>query len=95
MYIKHMEETRDRMRGSFVRQRQNSDSDEKRKRLRRFFVKPKSELQEDVLMPQVALGMRIWNMKNHLSVCDVNRICYCSIKEIFILKYIITRMSFK
>ena len=29
VYIKHMEKTRDRMRGSFVRQRQNSDSDEK------------------------------------------------------------------
>ena len=39
--------------------RRSSDSDERRERLRRCFVKPKSGLHEDVLMPQVALGRRI------------------------------------
>ena len=44
--------------------RQNSDSGEVKERLRRFFVKPKSELHKNILMPQVALGRRFWNMIN-------------------------------
>ena len=62
VYIKHIEERKDRMRRSFVRQ--TSDTDERRDGLRRFFVRPKSEICEDVLMPQVALGRRFWNMIN-------------------------------
>ena len=57
-----MEETGDRIRRPLMRR--NSDSDERRERLRRFFVRPKSELHKDVLMPQVALGKRFWNMIN-------------------------------
>ena len=61
VYIKHIEETGDRIRRPM---RQSSDNDERRERLRRFFVRPKSELHEDFLMPQVALGKRFWNIIN-------------------------------
>ena len=59
-----MEEIRDRVRRTFVRQRQSYDSDKRRERLRRFFVRPKSEIREVILMPHVALGRRFWNMIN-------------------------------
>ena len=61
VYIKHIEERGYR---SHRAMRPNSDSGEVKERLRRFFVKPKSELHEDILMPQVALGKRFWNMIN-------------------------------
>ena len=64
VYIKHMEETRDRLRRPLMRRSRSSDSDEKRERLGKFFVRPKSEIHEDILMPQVALGRRFWNMIN-------------------------------
>ena len=44
--------------------RPSSDSNEVKERLRRFFVRPRSELHEDVLMPQVSFGKRFWNMMN-------------------------------
>ena len=61
VYIKHIEEGGYRVHRAM---RRNSDSDERRERLRRFFIIPKSKLHEDILMPQVALGRRIWNMIN-------------------------------
>ena len=64
MDIKHIERAGDRVRKVFLRQRRSSDSDEVKERLRRFFVRPKSEIHEDILMPQVALGRGIWNMIN-------------------------------
>ena len=62
VYIKHIEERGDRVCRPFVRQ--TSDSDESKERLRRIFVRPKSELHEDSLISHVALGMRFWNMTN-------------------------------
>ena len=44
--------------------RRNSNSGEVKERLRRFFVRPRYELHEDILMPQVSLGRRFWNMIN-------------------------------
>ena len=60
-YIKYIEEKGYRVHRAM---RPNSDSGEVKERLRRFFVRPKSELHEDILMPQVSLGRRIWNMLN-------------------------------
>ena len=45
VYIKHIEEIGYRTHRALTR---NSDSDKRRERLRRFFVRPKSELHEDV-----------------------------------------------
>ena len=64
MEIRHMEGTGSRVRKAFVRQRRSSGSDERRERVRRFLVRPKSEIYEDILMPNIALGRRFWNMIN-------------------------------
>ena len=61
VYIKHMEEIGYRTHRAL---RRSSDCDERGERLRRFFVRPKSELHEDSLIPHVALGRRFWNMIN-------------------------------
>ena len=62
MEIRYMEETGDRVRRSFVRR--SFDTDERRDRLRRLFIRPKSERYENILMPQVALVKKLWNMIN-------------------------------
>ena len=64
MEIRYMEETGDRIRRTFVRQRRSFDSDERRERLRKLFVRLKSEIFEDILMPHVALEKRFLNMIN-------------------------------
>ena len=57
-----MEENGEQVRRSFVRG--SSDTDERRDRLRRLFVRPKSEIYKDVLIPQVALRKKFWIMIN-------------------------------
>ena len=62
VYIKYIEERGYR---TYRAMRSSSDSGEVKERLRRFFVKPRSELHEDILMPQVSHAKRFWNMWNY------------------------------